>query len=61
MPNKTCKAQACAIQACIVKNQYSQENCEKVRKDFMECCRKYRNQSEAKEACLWVWQVEDKR
>ncbi|KAI8901729.1 hypothetical protein BC833DRAFT_576461 [Globomyces pollinis-pini] len=51
-----CKKYACAIQACLIRNNYADSNCTKELAEFENCCKLLDpNTPLAKTACLKVW------
>ncbi|KXS22216.1 hypothetical protein M427DRAFT_129951 [Gonapodya prolifera JEL478] len=54
-----CKAQACAIQACISKT-LDESKCEEQIRALHECCRQTRARGSDSDACQGLWQAWDK-
>lgn len=52
-----CKAFACAIQACLLRNNYDAAKCIGEQNAFEKCCRAElgKGNEKAREACNFVW------
>ncbi|KAH9246280.1 hypothetical protein BASA81_016202 [Batrachochytrium salamandrivorans] len=55
-----CKPQACAVQACLVKNSFNANSCVDKTKAFEKCCLSaFKEQLPGAEtACCWHFQVD---
>ena len=54
MSEYPCKEKACAIQSCLVKNNYDQSKCQKQVQNLEDCCKLIYQQGKESQACGYI-------